>query len=756
MDVEAKIRAGEALFQAGDRAGAEALFREILEFEPGHSRAANNLAVLALAGGRRAEAGEILAGVLARDPRDQAALDNLLNLCLMEKKWLEVQVVARDLLALRPDDLRLLKIAVRADLAREDFTGARGRADRLLELAPGDAEALELSALIHFKSGRTDQARADLTAVLAADPGRADLAVRLALLSSPGARTEAGLWPNPADHSPLALAHLYRRAWGGMVKISDPVIGAAQTLSRLADPVALTDQDLPKNPPPPPDRAFVEKIPPRAAEVAGLSIMFAPTVIAGQSAMMARWLKARGAKTANVEISKNYLGYQADYYYPTALPEIYSFVDLMMKKAEKVDVLCLNFGSSFRYLPNFFSRIDYRREKTPGQPYADLRRLKDKGVKIFFHFWGSDFLSQAHIAHWYLRYLGFDGLPRPPFQTRFQHENVRAADELADAFLGMDFDLGLLPRSVPYDDVYFEPEHWPLKTDYRPRVEKILTAPTNPRKKNYGLIQAALASLKSRHPEIEPFRVHNTPHAQVPPLYAQADLGLDQATFGFGTFSVEMMALGLPVICSNPRSQSRRSHRDAAPILSFGNVRELAARLEECIKDPGSLSELGRRGREYVMEFHDIEVGGRVFSHYLAEAAAGGRVPQVVRPDYGRQAEMWRRDPESVPELRFFDVAVPLFCALGEFEYGAQLCLDAMDCDWRDEKFLAWHRAIVEAGKLTVPVYKQIPETGSLTRETARRRAMLGSSKALLEDYAGELAEARALSAADPGGEELS
>ena len=72
-------------------------------------------------------------------------------------------------------------------------------------------------------------------------------------------------------------------------------------------------------------------------------------------------------------------------------------------------------------------------------------------------------------------------------------------------------------------------------------MEKILTAPTNPRKKNYGLIQAALASLKSRRPEIEPFRMHNVSHAQVPPLFARADL--DQATFGFGTFSVKMITL---------------------------------------------------------------------------------------------------------------------------------------------------------------------------------------------------------------------
>ncbi|MCD7909899.1 MAG: hypothetical protein LUH04_19900, partial [Clostridium sp.] len=500
----------------------------------------------------------------------------------------------------------------------------------------------------------------------------------------------------------------------------------------------LTDADLPLNPPLPPDFAHIGQLPRTAADVAGLSVMFAPTVIAGQSAMMARWLRGRRARTVNVEISKNYLGYEADYYYPENLAEVHGFIDLMMKKAEGFDVLCLDFGSSFHYLPNFVSRQDYRREKAAGQPYADLFRLKDRGVKIFFHFWGSDFISQSLVPYLYLKQLGFD-LPRPLFQTRFQHLNIKAADAVADAFLGVDFDLSLLPRAAPYADTYFEPGRWPMKTGYRPRVEKILTAPTNPRKNTYPLIQAALYSRKSRHPEIQPFRVHNKPHAQVPPLYAQADVGIDQATFGFGTFSVEMMALGLPVICARPRT---RSQRDAAPVLSFDNVRELAARLEECAADPGRLPELGRRGREYVMEYHDIEVGGRVFSHYLAEAAAGGRVPQIARPGYEQLSAVWSQDPETVYTFRFYDVAVPLFCALGEFEYAAVLCLDAMDCDYRDRKFMTWFRAVCDTAKFQMAAHKTVPDPEVLRRDVARLQPVLKDSKALLEEYAAQLAEA--------------
>ena len=738
MPVEKLLKRGEDFFKSGRRGEAETAFKEALALDPNQPRALNNLAVLALADRRLEEAGDYIDRALAQNPADLGALHNRLNLLLMRGWWGAVGTVAGSILAQTPLDSRVLKIAAGAALRLEKPEEARPLAERLLSLNPAGVEALELAALTRLRTGDRDGAASALKEALDLDPERGDLAARLALLNNPALAGERDLWPNPTDHSPLAAAKIYRGIWAG-IKSTAPMVEAAAILGRLSDPAGLTDADLPLNPPPPPDLSHLTPPPRTAADVAGLSIMFAPTVIAGQSAMMARWLRARKARTVNVEISKNYLGYEADYYYPQGLAEVDGFVELMMKKAESVDVLCLDFGSSFRYMPNFSGRQDYRRDKVPGQPYADLYRLKDRGVKIFFQFWGSDFLSQSLVPYLYLKYLGFDGLPRPPFQTKFQHLNIKAADEVADAFLGPDLGLSLLPRTVPYSDTYFEPGPWPLKTDYRPRVEKILTAPTNPRKKNYTLILSALNSFLARHPEVKPFRVHNTPHAQVPPLYAQADVGIDQATFGFGTFSVEMMALGLPVICSRPPALSQR---DAAPVLSFSNVRELAARLEECAADPGSLPELGRRGREYVMEYHDIEVGGRAFSHYLAEAAAGGRPPQIARPGYEEVSAIWSRDPETVYAFRFYDVAVPLFCALGEFEYAAALCLDAMDCDYRDRKFMTWFRAVCDTAKLQMSAHKPVPDDEALRRDAARLLPVLKDSKALLEQYAGQLAEA--------------
>ena len=741
MDLENKLQEGEALALAGRKAEAEAVFKEVLGTDPAQSRALNNLVVLALADRRLEEAGTWLERALAADPEDLPTLGNALNFHAMQNNWRQVRAAAAAILASRPEDLKTWRVAAKADINLGDFSVARAKVDHLLAAtSPPEPEDLELSAFLRLKSGDHEGAARELRELLSRQPQRGDLAARLALLSKPENSKPRDLWPDPTTRPTLALAETYSQTWAG-ISTTDPAIWAAQILGRLHDPAALTGADLPLTPAPPPGKAPEGfKVPDRAAEVAGLSIMFAPTSIAGLTVKLARWLNSRKAKAVNVEISRNYLGYQADYFYPENQAETPGFIELMMKKAEKCHALYLDFGSSFTYFPNFVSRLDWRHEKVPGQPYADLRPLKDKGVKIIFAFCGSDYHSQSLFPYVYLTQLGFQDLPKPPPQTKFQYQNIKAADEMADFLLGFNYGLDNLPRLSPYYDTVIEPEKWPLKTSYRPRVEKILTAPTNPRKKNYSLIQAALNSFIARHPEANPFRIQNTPNHEVPALYAQADVGIDQAVYTFGTFSVEMMALGLPVICA---VSNFGFWRDRAPALSFSNIRELSARLEECAADPGRLPELGRQGREYVMEYHTIETLGRFFSHQLAEVAAGGQAPQIKVEAFEKRSRIWEADPEKVYNFRFYDAALPLFCALGEWEYAYYLCLDALDCDYREEKFAAWLKILKDKFKFNVGPYKDMPESEAFTAEQARCRRLLNNSQALLEEYAGQSAEAK-------------
>lgn len=734
MTLQDKIKKGEELVKTGRVDQAKKLFEQVLELEPRHLRALNNLAVLSIASRRLEEAGEYLAISLAVDSEDLRTLHNVLSLEMLKQNWPAARAAAGRLITLEPGRGNILKAAVKIEIAAGDYLAAVKRAEELLDYFPGDSEAVEMASLAYYKVGDYDKARAGLKSLLTADPAREDLSGRLALLNFPEKINENDLWPDPSRHEPLAVAAIYRQIWAG-IPGEALIIKAARTLGHLSDPGSLGDEDLPLNPPPPVDASYRPRLPAEAADVAGLSIMFAPTIIAGQSAMLAAWLKRRGVDAVNLEMFRTYLGYDADYYLLSNRPdEIQDFTQSMMQEAEKRDILCLDFGSSLTYFPNFIVRQDHQPGRESDQPYADLIPLKEKGVKIFFAYWGSDCSNQSVFPYYYLHYLGFEDLPRPPEQTRYQYKNVMAADLLADAVIGCGFDRPNLPRFVPFREVCLEPKMWPFKKNYRKRVEKILTAPTNPRKKNYTLTQAVLESVLARHPEVSPFRVQGMPHDTVARLYAEADVGIDQIARGFGTFSVEMMALGLPVISSR---QKYFSHRDMAPVLAFDNIRGLSDRLRECIENPDILPGLGKQGREYALEYHSIEVGGRVFSHYLAEAAAGGRVPHVISETYEEASLIWDQDPENVYCFKFYDMAVPLMCALGEYEYGLYLCSDAVDCDYRPEKFMAWQLAIraVVSSDDYLPIYSHLPPSPSLDSFKKEYTMMLKDSKALLKEY---------------------
>ena len=731
MTIEDTLKKGEELFLAGRASEAESLFNKVLEAEPGQIRALNNLAILAMRDGRFQDAEKSLNLALKENSNNTRTLQSIIDLYCCQQKWPQAAEAAALVIRQVPNDKKALLTSLKAEMALENYEQAELNAAKLLEHYPDNEDGLECLAFIHVKTGATDKAIKELERLLALKPQRADLASRLARLKNPEALSERELWPKPVKLHPLELSKKYNKFWG-QIKTSDPVRHAAGLLGNLVIP----DSELERlNPFEAQQNGPKVKTSKAVSDIAGLSIMFGPTIIAGQSAIMARWLRKQKADTINVEISRSYLGYQADLYYPENESQRDDFIRQTMKKAEKCQVLCLDFGSSFSYMPNFVSLADFRQVKVPGQPYADLLPLKDKGVKIFFQYWGSDSVNQSLGPYLYLTYLGFEDVPPPPSQTKRQHENVMAANEVADAMIGPSFFHGLvnLPRLTPSFDVCIEPELWPMKTAFNGTVRKILTAPTNPLKKNYSLLKGALEGLESRHPHISSFLVKNVAHDKVAERYCEADLGMDQAVYTFGAFTVEMMALGIPAVAGKlPRFH--HNTRKLAPVISFRNTRELAGKLEECVQNPGLLKELSQMGRDYALEYHSADTVGRTFSHYLAEAVSGGAVTHDACPLYEPLSRIWNMDPEKVHCFRFYDVAVPLFCALGEFTYALNLCIDALNCDYRREKFTAWYQAIeVVCGPTGIKL--STPETESLVVTRGEYINMIKDGKALLEEY---------------------
>jgi glycosyltransferase involved in cell wall biosynthesis len=475
---------------------------------------------------------------------------------------------------------------------------------------------------------------------------------------------------------------------------TDPgLAGLAGTLGNLAHPASLGERNLPLTPPPPPGAAS-GRGPAQAAPVKDISVLFAPTIIAGNAPRLAGWLQGRQATAKIADYAPNYLGYKADYRCESHdRANIQQFADSMLTLARQFDIISLEFASSFKFLPWVSSSFNLNVPFDPKEPYRDLLPLKKAGKKIFFTFWGSDCFSQSYIHYYYLKYLGLGDLPAPPWQDRNQYENIVAINQLADAILAPSYFDAVLPRIVPFWDVSIDLSMWPLKSAYRPEVKKILTAPTSGRKKNYDLIHSCLSDLNVRYPDIETLHVRNTPAHLVPDIYAQADLGIEQGTNGFGLLAVEMMALGLPVVGNYSFPPDSGHHREEAPLLKFGNIRELYARIEQCVQNPAALPALGRQGRQYVEEYHDIEVMGRAFSHYVNQALHG-EVRHIESQKYIQNSAIWSQNPETVYAFRYYDISVPLFCLLGCHDQALYDSHEAINNGYRVKKFLAWNHSI--------------------------------------------------------------
>ncbi|MDR3154760.1 MAG: tetratricopeptide repeat protein [Deltaproteobacteria bacterium] len=108
-DAADPVKAGEALFAAGDLDGAERLFRQAVEECPGNIHALNNLAVAALArGDRKAAAGHLKTAVEIKPDFLEGRL-NLAELYGLEGKWSRAAKELERVLSFKPDDLPALK-----------------------------------------------------------------------------------------------------------------------------------------------------------------------------------------------------------------------------------------------------------------------------------------------------------------------------------------------------------------------------------------------------------------------------------------------------------------------------------------------------------------------------------------------------------------------------------------------------------------------------------------------------------------------
>jgi hypothetical protein len=98
----------------------------------------------------------------------------------------------------------------------------------------------------------------------------------------------------------------------------------------------------------------------------------------------------------------------------------------------------------------------------------------------------------------------------------------------------------------------------------------------------------------------------NMSHDSIKNLYELSDIGIDQVLYGWhGKVSVELMALGKPVICNI--DEKLRFHRPDLPII-HADPSNLKKVILDLVMDVNLRKTIGIKGIDYVKKYHDVEI----------------------------------------------------------------------------------------------------------------------------------------------------
>ena len=265
----------------------------------------------------------------------------------------------------------------------------------------------------------------------------------------------------------------------------------------------------------------------------------------------------------------------------------------------------------------------------------DLPILKLCKKKIIVHFRGLDIVDIKYFD--WLREVARGNKTDPPSLSRpDQKRKIRKWLKYSDAVLVSEPDLHFVsPNSILSPQV-IDMSYWVPGSE--PESEKdgiirIVHAPSSRRKKGTDFIEAAIDNLKKKGYRIELVLAEKLPHNKVKELYEKSDIGIDQILYGWhGKVSVELMALGKPVICYiNPEYAKYRSE---LPIVN-ADKDSLEQVLEGLIKDRALRHRIGERSKEYVAKYHDVEkVVDQLFEIY-------GLTEKSQKRDSVEDAKMW-------------------------------------------------------------------------------------------------------------------
>ncbi|MDQ5823009.1 MAG: glycosyltransferase [Chloroflexota bacterium] len=352
-------------------------------------------------------------------------------------------------------------------------------------------------------------------------------------------------------------------------------------------------------------------------------ILHAPTNVAGIAGLLARAQRDLGHDATSVEYFPrsfqfgvdSTLGLQAG--------------DGRFKKATRMGLFALGAFTRYDVFHLYFGNT------LLPSPYPDLRLLRALGKRIVFHFCGCELRRREPNLTEYSLSACTDCVWHRCMQLK--HPDLSSADVLIVSTPDLlEFAPGahLLPGPVDLDR--WTPRVSGRVPGSRSEPVRIVHAPTNREVKGTKYLLAAVERLKRAGYAVELDLLEGLPHEQVQVLSERADIAVDQLMIGsYGTFAIEMMARGLPVVC-RIREDLRQFYPPDLPVITAepGSIYEV---LESLITRPDTWADLGRRGIQYVQREHEMH---RVAARALALYNVGLSIASAPAPG----------DPSYIPE----------------------------------------------------------------------------------------------------------
>lgn len=318
-----------------------------------------------------------------------------------------------------------------------------------------------------------------------------------------------------------------------------------------------------------------------------LVILHGPENIAGYAEILAGAQRSAGLNAVSVCYTSQEVGPHQHRFGARG----FTLRDILAKIATDVDVLHLYFGRSFT-----------------GDDLADAHLARRLGKPVFMTLVGCDVRDSKRIFSRGEPTMCTNCWPQGCSISR--QATLELLDTLQTPALVTTPDLALeVKRSIwlpiPIHIAFWQESGQVLRPQNRPL--RVLHAPTDQGKKGTIYVSQAIERLVSQGCQIELVLAQNVTQDELRALALTCDIAVDQVMAGvYGTFGVEMMALGLPVI-ARISPTLRAAYPDDLPILNAGPD-TLAQVLLECLNGKHDLQKIGHAGAAYASRVHDAHV----------------------------------------------------------------------------------------------------------------------------------------------------